>query len=165
MDPRLREKGPLSFLYSVPPVRDRGEDTLLLSAHFRAPYAAKITPVTLEESSIARWKIYTFPDNVRELRNVVIRLGAKHPGQWVGLTELEAELDSQSDVDEETIRHLDAGGFHLEAILSSWQQRYIDAALKLSRGNLSETARLLGINRTTLYSKIQRLSSGGSADV
>ncbi len=81
------------------------------------------------------------------------------------MAELEAALDSQSDVGEETIRHLDAGGFQLEAILSSWEQRYIDAALKLSRGNLSEAAGLLGINRTTLYSKIQRLSSEGSADV
>lgn len=81
------------------------------------------------------------------------------------MTELEAEFDSQSDVDEETIRQLDAGGFQLETILSSGEQRYIDAALKLSRGNLSEAAGLLGISRTTLYSKIQRLSSGGSADV
>ncbi|MGK0171777.1 MAG: transcriptional regulator of acetoin/glycerol metabolism, partial [Gammaproteobacteria bacterium] len=37
-------------------------------------------------------------------------------------------------------------------------------ALKLSRGNLSEAARLLGVNRTTLYSKIQRLSLGVGDD-
>jgi len=57
------------------------------------------------------------------------------------LTEPDAEFDSQSDVDEETIRHLDAGGFQLEAILSSWEQRYIDAALRLIRGNSSAAAR------------------------
>jgi DNA-binding NtrC family response regulator len=66
---------------SVPPARDRGEDTLLLLEHFRAMYAAKIAPFTLEESSIARWKAYIFPGNVRELPNIVIRLGAKHPDQ------------------------------------------------------------------------------------
>ena len=43
-------------------------------------------------------------------------------------------------------------------------ERYIDAALRLSNGNLSEAARLLGVNRTTLYSKIQRLKVPGDSD-
>ena len=126
--------------------------------HFRALYAQKMLPFTLSPEALQRWRTYTFPGNVRELRNIVIRLGAKYPGEDVGLTALEGELDSQSEIDENTIQQLGAGGFKLEEILSSWEQRYIDAALKLSKGNLSEAARLLGVNRTTLYSKIQRLS-------
>ena len=117
----------------------------------------------LDEPSAERWKSYSFPGNVRELRNVVIRLGAKYPGQRIGLTELEAELDSQSDIDALTIERIRTGEFQLDEILDNWEQRYIDAALKLSGGNLSEAARLLGVNRTTLYSKIQRLSGGGQA--
>ncbi|EDN65076.1 hypothetical protein BGP_6252 [Beggiatoa sp. PS] len=42
-----------------------------------------------------------------------------------------------------------------------WERRYINAALKISQGNLSQAARILGINRTTLYSKMQRLSKSG----
>ena len=53
----------------------------------------------------------------------------------------------------------------LDDILDDWEQRYINAALKLSGGNLSEAARLLGVNRTTLYGKIQRLSNGKNGDV
>ena len=98
---------------------------------------------------------------MRELRNIVIRLGAKYPGQHVGLTELESELDGQSEVDAGMLGEISGGGFRLDAILDDWEQRYIDAALKMSDGNLSEAARLLGVNRTTLYSKIQRLSGGG----
>ena len=49
--------------------------------------------------------------------------------------------------------------------MSSWEQRYIEAALKLADGNLSEAARLLGVNRTTLYSKIQRLKGDPEIDV
>jgi DNA-binding NtrC family response regulator len=142
----------------VPPLRVRAEDSLLLLDHFRGLYASRVPPFSFGDEAIERWRRYTFPGNVRELRNIVIRLGAKFPGQRVGLAELEAELDAQADVDAESIAELGRGGFRLDAILDSWEQRYIDAALKLSDGNLSEAARLLGVNRTTLYSKIQRLS-------
>jgi DNA-binding NtrC family response regulator len=149
----------------VPPLRERGNDSLLLMEHFRALYAEKVPPFVLDDQGSERWSRYTFPGNVRELRNIVIRLGAKHPGARIGLTELEAEFDSQSQVDGESVKQLTAGGFRLDEILSSWEQRYIEAALKLADGNLSEAARLLGVNRTTLYSKIQRLKGGDDGDV
>ncbi|MGH8621994.1 MAG: helix-turn-helix domain-containing protein [Burkholderiales bacterium] len=50
-------------------------------------------------------------------------------------------------------------GFRLDETLAAWERRYIDAALKLGHGNLSQAARLLGVNRTTLYSKIERLAN------
>lgn len=148
----------------TPPLRSRGEDSIILLDHFRALYAQKNPPFSLSVEALSRWRTYSFPGNVRELRNIVIRLGAKFPGAQVGLTALEAELDSQSEIDENAFSHLREGGFNLEQILSGWEQRYIDAALKLSKGNLSEAARLLGVNRTTLYSKIQRLSGENGTD-
>jgi DNA-binding NtrC family response regulator len=100
------------------------------------------------------------------LRNIVIRLGAKYPGARVGLTALEAELDSDAEsFDADTLEAIGAGSFRLDDILNAWEQRYIDAALRLADGNLSEAARLLGVNRTTLYSKIQRLSKEKGDDV
>lgn len=151
---------------NVPPLRVRGDDKVLLLEHFRELYAAKIAPFTLDEAAQARWMGYSFPGNVRELRNIVIRLGAKYPGGLVALTELEAELDSASQsIDNAGLRDLEAGGFKLDHILSNWEQRYIDAALRLADGNLSEAARLLGVNRTTLYSKIQRLRKESGSDV
>ena len=150
---------------NVPPLRARGDDSLRLMEHFRALYAEKVPPFVLDGPGGERWSRYTFPGNVRELRNIVIRLGAKYPGAGIGLTELEAEFDSQSQVDGESIQELTVGGFRLDEILSSWEQRYIEAALKLADGNLSEAARLLGVNRTTLYSKIQRLKGGTDGDV
>jgi DNA-binding NtrC family response regulator len=149
----------------VPSLRERNGDSLLLMERFRALYAEKVPPFILDEQGAERWARYTFPGNVRELRNIVIRLGAKYPGVSIGLTELEAEFDGQSQVDGDSINELTAGGFRLDEILSSWEQRYIEAALKLADGNLSEAARLLGVNRTTLYSKIQRLKGGTESDV
>jgi DNA-binding NtrC family response regulator len=151
---------------NIPPLRVRGEDRLLLLDHFRELYAAQVTPFTLDEDARARWLGYSFPGNVRELRNIVIRLGAKYPGAVVALTELEAELDSASQVVDTTgLRALQAGEFKLDDILSNWEQRYIEAALRLADDNLSEAARLLGVNRTTLYSKIQRLGKESSGHV
>jgi len=150
----------------VPPLRDRGRDRLLLLDHFRDLYAAKVAPFRLDEAAERRWLDYSFPGNVRELRNIVIRLGAKYPGGRVDLTALEAELDSSAEsVDADALKRLASGRFRLDDILDSWEQRYIDAALRLAGGNLSEAARLLGVNRTTLYGKIQRLSRERGADV
>lgn len=150
----------------VPALRERGRDRLLLLSHFRDLYATKVAPFSLDDAAERRWLDYSFPGNVRELRNIVIRLGAKYPGGRVGLTALEAELDSGAEsFDADTLEAIGSGSFRLDDILNAWEQRYIDAALRLADGNLSEAARLLGVNRTTLYSKIQRLSKEKGDDV
>jgi len=150
---------------AVPALRARGRDRLLLLDHFRELYAGKVASFSLDDDAERRWMEYSFPGNVRELRNIVIRLGAKHPGARVGLTEVEAELDSAAEsTDPDSLAALGSAEFRLDDILSSWEQRYIDAALRLADGNLSEAARLLGVNRTTLYGKIQRLSREKTAE-
>ena len=103
---------------TVPPLRERGRDRLLLLDHFRDVYAAKVAPFTLDEAAERRWLSYSFPGNVRELRNIVIRLGAKYPGGHVGLTALEAELDSAAElVDADSLKALGSGRFRLDDIL------------------------------------------------
>ena len=47
--------------------------------------------------------------------------------------------------------------FNLDQTLKQWEQGYIEAAMKLTRGNVSQAAKLLGINRTTLYSRMEAL--------
>jgi len=44
---------------------------------------------------------------------------------------------------------------NLDQVLKQWEKAYVDAAMKITHGNLSQAAKLLGINRTTLYSRIQ----------
>ena len=53
-------------------------------------------------------------------------------------------------------RHLQGQkAFDLDLTLRQWERGYIDAALALTHGNLTRAAKLLGIHRTTLYSRIQ----------
>jgi DNA-binding NtrC family response regulator len=156
------------FTLGVPPLRELEGDRLTLLDHFRRVYARKsgAQPFELDESALARWSSYPFPGNVRELRNIVIRLTAKYPGQRLSSAELEGELDLESALPasgagepgaiiEQALRLLERGGpFNLDDTLKAWERGYIEAALRLTRGNVSQAAKLLGINRTTLYSRM-----------
>jgi DNA-binding NtrC family response regulator len=145
------------FTLSVPPLRELDQDKLLLLQHFKKNH------FEFDEGATARWMRYDFPGNVRELRNIVIRLAAKYPGQRLSVAELEPELDAQSEVDEkaslvdEAVRELERGApFDLDQTLKAWERSYIEAALRLTRGNVTQAAKLLGINRTTLYSRLEK---------
>ena len=55
-------------------------------------------------------------------------------------------------------------GFHLDERLTDWESQYVNQALQMSGGNLSKAAKLLGINRTTLYSRLERLNINNNAE-
>lgn len=44
---------------------------------------------------------------------------------------------------------------NLDQVLKQWEKAYVEAAMRMTHGNLSQAAKLLGVNRTTLYSRIQ----------
>lgn len=149
----------------TPPLRERGEDRLLLLEHFQRMYNGTVPPFKLSDAARAAWLSYDFPGNVRELRNVMIRLGTKYPGQTVEPHMLAEEFERQTyepgeavEVDEVPVEdQIRDGKFSLDEHVQQIEWRYIQAALNLCDGNLSRAAKLLNVNRTTLYSKIQRL--------
>ena len=73
----------------------------ITSARFRAKQAFAFE---LDDGAVARWLRYDFPGNVRELRNIVIRLAAKYPGQRLSAAELEPELDVEDEAFREAKR-------------------------------------------------------------
>jgi len=161
------------FALSVPPLREMEGDKRLLLEHYRRLAAAQAgtQPFELDAESAGRWEQYDFPGNVRELRNIVIRLSTKYPGQRLSVADLEAEFDLEApapasaaagSIVEQALRQLErAGTFDLDATLKAWERGYIEAALKLTRGNVSQAAKLLGVNRTTLYSRMNQATNGG----
>jgi DNA-binding NtrC family response regulator len=151
---------------AVPALREMGRDRLVLLEHFRALYAAqaRVAPFTLDAAAEQAWLAYPFPGNVRELRNIVIRLTTKHAGKQVSAAALEPEFDLETqaqeapperDLVDEAQRELERGGFSLDRTLKAWERAYVEAALRMTRGNMSQAAKLLGVNRTTLYSRIE----------
>ena len=162
------------FTIQVPPLRDMGDDRLVLLRHFSRTFCAQggVQPFQFDEAAGQAWRSYGFPGNVRELRNIVIRLVTKHAGQRIGLHDLQAEFDLDPDDALGTGTHLQAieearaelarsTGFSLEDALRSRERMYIEAALSLCQGNVTQAARMLGVNRTTLYGRLEVLARPG----
>jgi DNA-binding NtrC family response regulator len=170
------------FSISVPPLRELGEDKLKLLEHYAALYArqSNAQAFKLDHKSLELWMQYGFPGNVRELRNIVIRLSTKYPGQTINSEQLLGELDWEDPMSpqseagpvvdfstsvEAARKHLQTKkGFLLDEALRDLERSYVEAALDITRGNLSQAAKLLGIHRTTLYSRMQNYTSGLDED-
>lgn len=156
------------FTIHVPPLRELGADKLLLLNHFLDFYAGQINRAKFELSSSARqlWEDYPFPGNIRELRNITIRLITKYPGLVISTEQLSAELDlpqtapHEIDTDPIAIARqtlVQTQDFSLDNLLQEQTGHYIKAAMELTHNNISEAAKLLGMNRTTLYSRMDTL--------
>ncbi len=159
------------FSVHVPPLREQSDDKLALLEHFRSHFAREVTAAPFIFAPDARrlWEDYHFPGNVRELRNIVIRLTTKYAGRTVNARELEDEFDLDV-VNPSTIplptdglalqeyakAHLrNLHNFNLDQVIRQWERSYVEAALAMTHGNLSQAAKILGVNRTTLYSRMQ----------
>ncbi len=166
------------FNISVPALRELDDDKLLLLDHYRNFYAHQIggRPVALDADALRIWYNYCFPGNVRELRNIVIRLCTKYVGMTVTPDMLKAELDQKSAVADDSFlpatderalveaarRRLESNpDFRLDDMLRRWERGFVEAALELTNGNLSQAAKRLGVHRTTLYSRMQSQGDAG----
>lgn len=152
----------------LPPLNQRGEDVFLLLNAFIEAYADTVSPFILDEEARELWAQYDYPGNVRELRNIVIRLGTKYPGKSVNREQLSAELETQlstselgeneTSVSDEMIKQkMQHDDFDLDQLIDEIEGRCIKIALEMNDNNVSKAARVLKINRTTLYSRVQKL--------
>jgi two-component system, NtrC family, response regulator HydG len=139
----------------VPPLRSRGNDILLLAQHFLERYARRIDkPVVGISSGSARKLLdYDWPGNVRELENSMERA--------VTLTKL-AEI-TVDDLPEK-IRDFQSSSMVISGdnpdempTLEEVERRYIRRVLKAVGGNKTHAARVLGLDRRTLYRRLDRL--------
>lgn len=167
------------FTIDVPSLRDLGEDKLQLFDHYRQFYTGQIgtQPVELDSEALRLWREYPFPGNVRELRNIVIRLCTKYAGTRIAPELLQSELDRESlapggagmpSLADESVlldsarRQLESDpDFKLDEVLKRWERGFVEAALALTNGNLSQAAKRLGVHRTTLYSRMQSRDTAG----
>ena len=169
------------FSITMPPLRELGEDKLKLMEHYRSQYAARsrtgqsaadaALSFALADDASDAWLTYRFPGNVRELKNIVIRLTAKYAGYKVGRAELLAEFEASDEPSVQLVNGGDAASvaraeienspaFNLDARLREFELQYIDAAVDLCAGNISQAARILGMSRSTLYSRLDVLRPG-----
>lgn len=133
----------------IPPLRERGEDILLLGSHFLTLYNRKYKKEIRGMTREAKQKLmrYGWPGNVRELQHTLERavILADHP-----LLRPDDFLFPPSGKSVETPAD---GELNLEKV----ERNVIERALRVSGGNVTRAAELLGITRFTLYRKMEKL--------
>jgi two-component system response regulator PilR (NtrC family) len=139
----------------VPPLRERGEDVVPLVEHFIAKYAARMRSPVKRVSPLVldAYRSYSWPGNVRELENVVCRALALESGEVLEVAHLDTGGAASGSVGERVAR----GGFSLPDHLAEVEADAIRHALELESGVKSRAAERLGIKRTTLIEKMQKL--------
>ncbi|MBC9208289.1 PEP-CTERM-box response regulator transcription factor [Roseomonas aerophila] len=136
-----------SLTIRIPPLRERGEDSLLLARWFLARYAKEFGRRLrgLDASAVEAVTTYRWPGNVRELGNRVRRAALMTEGHTISASDLELSASpSASDTD------LDLRAARLRA-----ERATIERALARSNGSLAAAARLLGVSRPTIYGLLE----------
>jgi two-component system response regulator AtoC len=144
----------------VPPLRERQEDIALLAKHFVATAAENNgrAGVYLEEDALGLLLAQGWPGNVRQLENFMERLVVLSEGPGIAQSDVERELtrDAQRVTSSRT-PSLPVGEPRLERQRKDAERKAITEALQHAGGNRSLAARLLGISRRTLYTKLSEL--------
>jgi DNA-binding NtrC family response regulator len=146
---------------AIPPLRERGNDVLLLAASFLAKAAERNRQdaLALSPQVASLLLAYDWPGNVRELENCIERA--------VALARF-SELSSEDLPDK--VRCYSPRRFVVSAdteseilSLDELERRYILRALKILNGNRSRAATVLGLDRRTLYRRLERYEATGGA--
>lgn len=132
------------FTIHLPPLRDRKTDIPLLTDFYLKSFAQKVNRslLKMDEQLMAKLHHHQWKGNIRELKNVIERLVILNDGEIISTTNLPQEFF----IDEPNINALD---------LQSVEKHHIQKVLAHTKGNKTETARLLNIGLTTLYRKIE----------
>ena len=134
---------------TMPTLRERGEDILLLAAHFLGNVCRRygLQSPTLGHSAQAAMRQYRWPGNVRELKHLVERAALLSQGREIDAIALALPSGGNSAAGLPS-----AGGTTLEES----EKNLIAAALQESNGNISGAARRLGVSRMTLRYRMEK---------
>ena len=136
----------------VPPVRDRGDDVLLLASHFARKFAAddgRVAP-RFSSDALRTLRRYPWPGNVREVENAIHRLVVMCDSERIDLPDLPRAM-----------RFSMPNSTGPGRTLTEVETEHIRNVLAAEGGNKSRAARVLGIDRKTLREKLKRLSPPG----
>jgi DNA-binding NtrC family response regulator len=131
----------------VPPLRDRGDDVLVLARHFAGKFAEEmgVTVPELSDDAVEILRKYSWPGNVRELENVIQRLVVMNEGSVIAAPDLPPHMRFSISPHNDLRRTLaEVESFHIKNVLAS-----VD-------GNKTRAAQILGIDRKTLRDKLKR---------
>lgn len=132
----------------IPPLRERGNDIILLADHFLDRYTRKYKKEIHGLTREAKNKLlkYTWPGNVRELQHTIERAVILGDGSMLKPENFLFHTTSKQKKEEEVVLNLE-----------QLERQAIEKALRISNGNISRAAEYLGITRFALYRKLEKL--------
>ncbi|MCH7898168.1 MAG: sigma-54-dependent Fis family transcriptional regulator, partial [Proteobacteria bacterium] len=142
----------------APPLRNYSEDVPELLNY----YVDKLVDgegLTFRRFSVAaqnRLRNYPWPDNVRELKNLVRRLLLTGTDEYISLEEVEAEINSAAHADEPLVKQ-DLLALPLREAREQFERAYLQQQLVLCDGKVGRLAKRVGMERTHLYRKLRSL--------
>ena len=142
------------FSISVPPLRERGDDILLLAQAFLVEAETEVNrpDLALAPDAIAAIRAHDWPGNVRELRNVLLRAAATAPSPRIRAEDLVIDLAAPDPAAAPAARPT---GPLREVVLESERDALV-AALDACGWNFARAADRLGISRMTLYRRLRK---------
>ncbi len=140
----------------IPPLRERREDCAPLALYFIEQLARdlKREPPTITPEAISVLEAYSWPGNIRELRNVLERALILEDTQEIRPEHLPAEIRSAAPSSDrrDGIVQIPAQGLRMEDL----ERSVIEQALTRTGGNVARAARLLGLSRDTLRYRMKK---------
>ncbi len=142
----------------LPPLRERGEDVLLLADQFLTNFCKQMGRKKPKLSPEARKRLvsHRWPGNVRELRNLIERLAYLSSSDRIEAEEIAFNL-SPFDSSEAGLEV----GLSLAAATDEFQRDYIRRTIKSQHGSVTDAAKQLEVHRSNLYRKMKQLGMEG----
>ncbi len=139
------------FEIHLPPLLERRSDIPLLVQHFVKEFNNELKRKCLgvENEVLRKLLSYSWPGNIRELKNVIERAMIVAAGEFITLADLPDEIAGEPDSAKDSEE--------LRSAVRSYEKEHIKRVVEASGGNKEEAAGRLGINLSTLYRKLSDL--------
>lgn len=141
----------------VPPLRERREDIPELIEYYLAYFAEESSrkkKVMTEEALTFLTGVYTWPGNIRELKNLIERIIILTKGETITLRDVERNLPGSLELEADFVRRFEPD---LKKAREWFERRYIINALRENDYNITKTANVLKVERSNLYKLLKRL--------
>jgi len=137
--------------FVIPPLKERKDDIPLLIDFFLEKFAfeTKTKKKTISQNVLDIFSSFDYPGNIRQLKNIIERINIY----------VDSDNISQGDIEDLIPINFDPKKRNLKEAMADFEDKFINSAITKNKGNISQAARELGIERSHLYKKMKKHDS------